>query len=566
MNKNIIIFKKIKAAMLALLLCLGARDAANAQSYVLPTASPTGWYLPGSTVIGLNTAMIVTSCSELYAFAEWDGTNGGFMVTDPSLGSSSFTALSTLNGIPDIVLGNHGTFPDKTFTLAVAYVTSSGVSGGPGVEVDVYKVADCGISLGLTYVCSYTYPGTPTAVGIDVIADYSNTSTTGYPYCEYAAITWDDNTGGNYVYAATVDLFSTSGGTLTRQPISNNGMSPDVAAIKRTVSGYVHPHQFALITYTDPSGLTLCEQEWDITLNTVGMPDTLQSFSSPSNVITPRIDAYDDYNINSNTGQSNYKVVAQVYNNSTGYNEVWTFDDYQQTLTPDYWPSSTVISSLPSPCASSSEYNSYYPSVALGGPAISGYPNDGSQYLIAHFIDDGGTYPADKDVVFMEPVDYQNPQQLYTGPNDYYWASENGAATTTTSYNFASSVSSPCNNPTGQSMIAWAYPQPPLGNSLIEYKITPYPYSFRPSAPTAAGTVNTGSEWSLYPNPAEGQLMIGNAGSNSRYEVTDMAGRAALDGSLQNGQINIHTLPPGTYILKLYAGDMDDGKKLFVKE
>lgn len=46
-----------------------------------------------------------------------------------------------------------------------------------------------------------------------------------------------------------------------------------------------------------------------------------------STVSIPRIDAFDDYGAFTPTTDAEYKIVAEVFNVGTGFNEVRTYDD-----------------------------------------------------------------------------------------------------------------------------------------------------------------------------------------------------------------------------------------------
>jgi len=261
-----------------------------------------------------------------------------------------------------------------------------------------------------------------------------------------------------------------------------------------------------------------------------------------------------------------------VYNGTSGYNEPRTYDDFQtSTYTPAYWASTSGFSSLPGGYGyPSGPYNYYYPSVAYSGVYPSAmYPNDGTNYAISDFLNDGGS-PAN-NILFMEPVTLGAPQQLINPPNYYYWVSEAPGSTEKTT-NYANSVSAQCNHIEGFLLEAWANEYSGT-DEQIEYKVSPTgpaTYSFRQAAPASVPN-EAMVAWSLYPNPAENYLIISNAASNGKtteYEVTDMPGRTVLHGTVQGSSqvIDIGSLAPGTYIMKLYKDDEAGGQALFVKE
>jgi len=553
MNRKFKIPKTIKAAVLALMLCLGARDAANAQTLALPGSAPHLWYSDANTISGINTAMIAYSSSYIMGSVYYDASSTSIAyVNDPFVGTANVTLNATPTGVPDIAIGNGSSSTD--YKVAIAYATSA------GAEVDYFDLYDDGssiyfISASPVYITTYTAAHTTQVVHIDALVDYSATPS---PYCSYAFVTWEDvGSGTNYIYADLLNLTVTGTGTLTAN-LMGTGRTPDVAGIYRTS---VIGTPIALLTYIDGLKQTLYYQEWSYG-SSPGTVITLNTVSGSNHIFQPRIDANDDYNTNTGSN-SNYKVVANVDN--SGMYEVRSYDNVLGAGA--YWASSGVVSYLPAPCTSSAAYNNFAPVVALGGP-VGSATFDGSQYQVAHFTDDGGS--PNHDIVFMEPIDYSAPQQLYTGPDFFYWVSENSVSYTSTINKYAVAITTPCNDPSGGNVVTWAYPIPgPSIGSNVEFKQSPYPYGFRQSAPASATPSAGVGAVTVYPNPAQNQLIINTSGTTtiSRYDITDMLGRSLLSGGIANNSaaIDVSGIAPGTYILKTYSGDNSLEQKMFVK-
>lgn len=534
-----------KAAIVALLLTSISYPAV-AQTISLPGNTPVNWHSAGSaTVTGINTAMIA-KVGYINVLTYLDNGGGtGVMATDDMLGSTALRSLSgTPTGTPDVAIGNDPNGGADDYIVLVAYPTSS------GVVVDYFLLYDNGatITLGTSPICSLTMNGAPNTVHIDIIADFSATIG-GFPICEWAAVTWDNS---GTVYVAEVDLSITSSGSLT--PVSiGAGSEPDVAGIYRTVSS---TDRMALVTYTNASSVSY--REYNFNTTTLSGVTTLDAGGSGITFAKPRIDAIDDYNINTTGSQSNYKVVVETY---TGSNyEIRTYDDNGASG----WVSSAVITLPAVPYGyPGGPYDHFSPTVAFGGP--NGGPSyDGTQYMISHFTDDGS-----EAVVFMEPVDFTAPTSLVNPPDNYYWVSQPpGGSTVSTSGNYANSVVAPCNNMCSVGFVAWAYPNG-SGGSDIFYKFTPYPYSFKPGTNSIA--TEEPKVLHVYPNPTDGKLTIGNAGRKTKfekYEITDLVGRTVQQGNLKGGSTgtDIYALTAGTYIIKVYEAGTCSGQALFVKK
>ncbi len=76
-------------------------------------------------------------------------------------------------------------------------------------------------------------------------------------------------------------------------------------------------------------------------------------------------------------------------------------------------------------------------------------------------------------------------------------------------------------------------------------------------------------ELRIYPNPATTSITISNPTSINadRYSIKNLLGQIVLDGSMNNGtqNVDVGTLPSGSYIVSLYNEGNPCGNKMFVK-
>ncbi len=72
---------------------------------------------------------------------------------------------------------------------------------------------------------------------------------------------------------------------------------------------------------------------------------------------------------------------------------------------------------------------------------------------------------------------------------------------------------------------------------------------------------------SIYPNPTSGDKIYITTKSNIEKEATifDVLGKKVLQATSYNREINISTLSPGVYIIKIKEGDYTATRKLIVK-
>ena len=248
-------------------------------------------------------------------------------------------------------------------------------------------------------------------------------------------------------------------------------------------------------------------------------------------------------------------MVAQFYDGSN--TRVYTYDNILGAGT--YYDASTPIdlSSLSLVLyPSAGPYNFYAPTVAIGQPTY---------YSVMSFLE----YSANNDILFMEPIN--STGSTVTVSNKCYWVDNDAGSLTgidAASCNYANSVSAPANDIQLASIYAWAFYDG--SNDNVDYKLTNATYSFK-EAPSGTATINVFEHgWQVFPNPATNELTVNSAAgvnADMKYQVMDMAGRTALTGSIQgrSQQIDVSMLAAGTYILKMYKGESDDGHAVFVK-
>jgi hypothetical protein len=62
---------------------------------------------------------------------------------------------------------------------------------------------------------------------------------------------------------------------------------------------------------------------------------------------------------------------------------------------------------------------------------------------------------------------------------------------------------------------------------------------------------NTGLSINLYPNPAGKVLFISGLTQDAPTTITDVTGKQIVSNPMTDGQIDIGTLPPGVYLIKV---------------
>ncbi len=81
----------------------------------------------------------------------------------------------------------------------------------------------------------------------------------------------------------------------------------------------------------------------------------------------------------------------------------------------------------------------------------------------------------------------------------------------------------------------------------------------------------TGNQLQVYPNPANNVIVISNAAGTSitgQYFITDVPGKTVLQGTMNSAaqQVDISTLAPGNYILKVISENGMSKNELFIKQ
>ena len=72
---------------------------------------------------------------------------------------------------------------------------------------------------------------------------------------------------------------------------------------------------------------------------------------------------------------------------------------------------------------------------------------------------------------------------------------------------------------------------------------------------------------SIYPNPASGQRVYVNttAGKPKKIEVYNVLGKNVLSANLTGNELNISSLEPGIYIMKIQEGKSSATRKLVIR-
>lgn len=72
---------------------------------------------------------------------------------------------------------------------------------------------------------------------------------------------------------------------------------------------------------------------------------------------------------------------------------------------------------------------------------------------------------------------------------------------------------------------------------------------------------------SIYPNPTTtGKIYISSKlTTEKRVEIFDVLGKKVLEGATVNKELNVSTLSPGVYIIKIKENDRSATRKLIVK-
>ena len=84
---------------------------------------------------------------------------------------------------------------------------------------------------------------------------------------------------------------------------------------------------------------------------------------------------------------------------------------------------------------------------------------------------------------------------------------------------------------------------------------------------TSKNQDNTIEGLNFYPNPvSNGKIYItSKSASNKEVEIFDVLGKKVFQSSISTKELNISSLVPGVYIIKIKEGDMASTRKLIVK-
>jgi len=568
MKKKQIQFRLLACIILAGMLSLAQSGRVYGQTFVGPSLSDNPWYSsigpnPSSYIAGINTAMInyINSAggpngSIAVSAYYGNGTSGGVASLDLQSGNTQQYDYSIpglhMDKSPDIIIGNDELVPNGVYRVAVAYITRA----GSNPQIDYFNVIDGGGGTPIIVPAGSTTFGpafNSNTIHIDVIAEYGNTNATGLPWCDSFAITCDNGTDV-LVYEASLNnppasitpgmMYSVGTGT---------DPQPDVAGIQRNVAcSSCTPvvDNMALVAFRDNTTGALNYVEYDFTANTVGGSASLSPGPTPVNY--PRIDAPDDYNINTpSLTASYYKVVAQY---GTGGSSTW-----------DNITAGTGISDV-----AYLTPDTYSPTVAWGG-------NAQTQYQVCHYTNEYSTTLLPE--VYMEPIGWTNPYFIPANSpsfiQDYFLVNTTPIVYPTyfINGNFMNAISTPCNQPDSVTLLTWGYYNMTTNVSNVFYKATTYGglngYAYRHAAPSNLGNVQLPADWKVYPVPAATDITVDVPETGETYyELVDVAGRTSLNGNLQGGtqHIDIHTLVPGSYIMNLYTGTERSYTVTIVKE
>jgi|GEM_PF-3837085 len=503
-----------------------------AQPYmVYPTLADTN-VTSVNTNVDLNNAVIDYSpnCSnpggcgiaQLKGIA-WDQSPAQFSISD---GYSTVITNIFCNGknghIPDIALGNCTSDP-TAYMVAVTFLDDNQYTG-----FSIYKVSNVGTGM-LTVDSVFSQlidsGGSSDLTGqgprIDVIAEYGNLFPIGghkqLPLCNSFVIAYARNLGGPYVngYASTFNNPSTG----TMQSISSsNAEMPDVAAIQRTG---VHSgvDNIALFAFNDNGNLGY--EEWNITQGTTSAITDWDSYG-----LNPRIDAIDNYNINSGSiaqwcitqNQNDYDY--NVYNNLTSYGGI--------TIYPPF-----------------SSFYRLFPCVAAGPDTLYSI---GYTFLVSDPLVGTWTH------YILQTINV-NTGQLNNA--NFYGINYDTSAFEELSMG----VSATCNNSTSNQKILcnWRNLNSIGSSSDIMEKTTGTSLAFKSASVPRVNSIT----WSVFPNPSTNFVTLsmpsGTQPIGYSYRINDVTGRVVLEGDITqtDQRIDLENLVSGIYVVNIFSSDQN---------
>jgi len=170
----------------------------------------------------------------------------------------------------------------------------------------------------------------------------------------------------------------------------------------------------------------------------------------------------------------------------------------------------------------------------------------------------------------MEPINWTIPTLLALAPSALYdYFQVNFGTANTRIWNYEVAISTPCNNPSDRTLVAWVDANNVTTNDDVYYKLTDYGppngYSFRHGPTTKANAMP--EHWGIYPNPTVATLNIANP-DGDKYSISDMVGRQIMQGKMSPGEaaIDIQGLAPGSYFFTAYENNVKHFDAIFVKK
>lgn len=552
MKTNLIRGHIIMFLPLLLLLTSFAGNALAQFSVITSGVPDTGPYSPSSCNV-LNNGVFTNSSGSIYVVTYDDGAqnNGGnpirFAVVDPC---SSSTYYGGIYGIPtgsvnyynpDIIVGGD----QNTGAIWIGIVYTAETSGHKQIRFEEWTVTGQCTSITASNCTNHgiKLAGTATSDADSAHIDLENNyNSIGVYDAKKFMVCWQDKAcqaNGDWgTMAAAGDLSQqatacnlgniTMSGTCVNK---NTGAgkfdtwSSDVA-ISHDANGN------GLFTYINATTGYLDTTRWNIAASANPSWSFGDIDNSSGNVISqPRIDYYDQ----AQSGIYDWAVAYQ-FDNGTTTDILQTNNIFSNENITSYYTnagSGTGDNSNVSPVVTAGPIGTYF-TAAYGNPTI--------------------------DTAFVQVID-QSTGKVTTASGDplYYQASYfdhggQGPVAISNDYAVVSSALVPT-----QSYVCWFNPN----NTAIYCKTATSATPAYKAMPTSVYDRNLQNitSFRLYPNPSSDKMYV-SVGDKiaEEYTITDMAGRQVGGGSIgsSSGQIDIHSLPSGIYLLHI---ENKDGSK-----
>lgn len=379
---------------------------------------------------------------------------------------------------------------------------------------------------------------------IDILADNGAGYSASGPVLQHkAVIVWHEQNclGTNEVFATTCDVSTINANTnFAIIKVAPQGLYADVASVADEPGTGTVLSEHAFITYTDTSRKKLYTTEWNITSNVLSTT-TLES--SADKVYYPRIEgnALASASFVPGSGaDSRWHVVASVkptsmsnikvreYNEST--NPVNNISDNLNTTDDYLMPVVCGVDDVPT--AGSNICNDSFAIAFYGDYNFNGRNED----MYACYMDaDNATF----------------------GGTQFYEVNKTALSNSFSMTGNVPKLAIATSTNTGRDLFAAWY-----NGTDMQYK---YIGSNGSQFKTAEVNETDVMGANVYPNPASEKLLI-EKGYNLNYTITDVLGRSMLSGKIVSGQIDILTLTPGTYIIRLSNEHGKEKTVRFVKE